>query len=54
MAEPEHAVLLVAATVAAAVAGHHAALRAHVDAALQTRLGVKIELPTKFPFEGGY
>jgi NTE family protein len=31
-----------------------AALRAHVDAALQTKLGVKIGLPTKFPFEGGY
>jgi NTE family protein len=31
-----------------------AALRAHVDAALQTKLGVKIDLPTKFPFEGGY
>jgi NTE family protein len=31
-----------------------AALRAHVDAALQTKLGVKIGLPTKFPFDGGY
>jgi len=31
-----------------------AALRAHVDAALQTKLGMKIDLPTKFPFEGGY
>lgn len=31
-----------------------AALRAHVDAALQSKLSVKIDLPTKFPFEGGY
>jgi NTE family protein len=31
-----------------------AALRAHVDAALQTKLGVKIDLPAKFPFEAGY
>jgi NTE family protein len=31
-----------------------AALRAHIDAPLQTKLGVKIGLPTKFPFEGGY
>jgi NTE family protein len=31
-----------------------AALRAHIDAALQTKLGVKIGLPMKFPFDGGY
>jgi NTE family protein len=31
-----------------------AALRAHIDGALQTKLGVKIGLPTKFPFDGGY
>jgi NTE family protein len=31
-----------------------AALRAHLDGALQTKLGVKIGLPTKFPFGGGY
>jgi NTE family protein len=31
-----------------------AALRAHLDANLQTKLGVKIGLPTSFPFEGGY
>jgi NTE family protein len=31
-----------------------AALRAHIDAALQTKLGVKIGLPTKFPFDGAY
>jgi NTE family protein len=31
-----------------------AALRAHIDAALQTKLGVKIGLPTKFPFDEGY
>ncbi|MFC7699448.1 patatin-like phospholipase family protein [Bradyrhizobium sp. GCM10028915] len=31
-----------------------AALRAHLDAALQTKLGVKIGLPTNFPFDGGY
>jgi NTE family protein len=31
-----------------------AALRAHIDAALQTELGAKIGLPTKFPFDGGY
>ncbi|MGY2932715.1 patatin-like phospholipase family protein [Bradyrhizobium sp. 155] len=31
-----------------------AALRAHIDEALQAKLGVKIGLPTKFPFDGGY
>ncbi len=31
-----------------------AALRAHIDAALQAKLGVNIGLPTKFPFDGGY
>lgn len=31
-----------------------AALRAHIDQALQTKLGVKIGLPTKYPFDGGY
>jgi NTE family protein len=31
-----------------------AALRAHIDSDLMTRLGVKIELPTKFPFPAGY
>ena len=31
-----------------------AALRAHIDAALQAKLGVKIGLPSKFPFDGGY
>jgi NTE family protein len=31
-----------------------AALRAHIDAALQVKLGVEIGLPSKFPFDGGY
>jgi NTE family protein len=31
-----------------------AALRAHIDAALQTKLAVKIGLPKKFPFDGAY
>jgi NTE family protein len=31
-----------------------AALPGHLDAALQTKLSVKIDLPTNFPFEGGY
>ncbi|MCK1332152.1 patatin-like phospholipase family protein [Bradyrhizobium sp. CW9] len=31
-----------------------AALRAHIDAALQTKLGVTITSPTQFPFAGGY
>ena len=31
-----------------------AALRAHIDQALQTKLGVKIGLPTKYPFDGGH
>ncbi|MEA2941127.1 MAG: hypothetical protein QOD09_1656 [Bradyrhizobium sp.] len=31
-----------------------AALRAHIDPALQAKLGVTINLPTKFPFAGGY
>jgi NTE family protein len=31
-----------------------AALRAHVGGALQTKLGVNIPLPTKFPFSGAY
>ena len=31
-----------------------AALRAHIDAALQTKLGVTITPPTKFPFAVGY
>jgi|SoiMethySBSTD1v2_1073268.scaffolds.fasta_scaffold13326_6 NTE family protein len=31
-----------------------AALRAHIDAPLQTKLGVRIGLPTSFPFGGGY
>jgi NTE family protein len=31
-----------------------AALRAHIDSTLQTKLGIKIGLPKKFPFDGGY
>ena len=31
-----------------------AALRAHLDPALQAKLGVKIDPPKKFPFPGGY
>jgi NTE family protein len=31
-----------------------AALRAHIDAPLQAKLGVTINPPTKFPFAGGY
>jgi hypothetical protein len=31
-----------------------AALRAHIDDALQTKLGIKIEPPAVFPFPGGY
>jgi len=31
-----------------------AALRAHVDAALQRKLGISIAPPTKFPFSGEY
>jgi NTE family protein len=31
-----------------------AALRAHLEPALQAKLGVKINLPTRFPFDGGY
>jgi NTE family protein len=31
-----------------------AALRAHVDPALQQKLGIKIQPPTAFPFPGGY
>jgi NTE family protein len=31
-----------------------AALRAHIDATLQTKLGIKITSPTKFPFDDGY
>jgi NTE family protein len=31
-----------------------AALRAHIDVALQAKLGVTINPPTKFPFAGGY
>jgi NTE family protein len=31
-----------------------AALRAHIDAALQAKLGVDITAPPGFPFAGGY
>jgi NTE family protein len=31
-----------------------AALRAHIDAALQAKLGISITPPNKFPFAGGY
>jgi NTE family protein len=31
-----------------------AALRAHIDSAFQTKLGIKIGLPKRFPFDGGY
>ena len=31
-----------------------AALRAHIDDALQTKLGIKIKPPADFPFPGGY
>jgi len=31
-----------------------AALRAHIDAALQTKIGIRISPPTKFPFPDDY
>jgi NTE family protein len=31
-----------------------AALRSHLDPALQANLGVKIDPPKEFPFNGGY